>query len=161
MRSLIHTVSACPVPNYHKSHLQSERSLRAFRHRRIVQLRSRNLWTPITSVSGLIPSRSSVPTMSGNAPIKIAAEGERSNSRGHKLLTVHYAADAAEGIAPSAVLIWHHGYGEHVGRYKWGADKPTFLGSDDTTVNRSISPPPPSSCQLSTARARAFYGVLI
>ena len=54
--------------------------------------------------------------MTGFAALK-ALEGERLSCRGEKLLTVHYAPSGE----PRAVLIWHHGYGEHIGRYKWGA----------------------------------------
>ena len=48
-----------------------------------------------------------------------AQEGERLSCRGEKLLTVRYAPPGET----KAVLVWHHGYGEHVGRYKWGASK--------------------------------------
>lgn len=48
------------------------------------------------------------------------AESDRLNSRGQKLLTVHYAPKTIGDAVPTAVLIWHHGYGEHVGRYRRG-----------------------------------------
>ncbi len=54
--------------------------------------------------------------MTGIAALE-AQEGERLSCRGEKLLTVRYAPPGAA----KAVLVWHHGYGEHVGRYKWGA----------------------------------------
>ena len=54
--------------------------------------------------------------MTGIAALE-AQEGERLSCRGEKLLTVRYAPPGET----KAVLVWHHGYGEHVGRYKWGA----------------------------------------
>ena len=54
--------------------------------------------------------------MTGTAAV-IGQEGERGSCRGEKLYTVHYAPPG-ETVA---ALIWHHGYGEHVGRMKWGA----------------------------------------
>jgi acylglycerol lipase len=42
-------------------------------------------------------------------------EGKRKNSRDQQLHTVQYLPDQG---APKAVLVWHHGYGEHLGRYK-------------------------------------------
>jgi hypothetical protein len=44
-------------------------------------------------------------------------EGERASSKGHKLLSVTYLPEAAAG-PPSAVLLFHHGISEHIGRYK-------------------------------------------
>lgn len=44
-------------------------------------------------------------------------EGERASARGHKLVSVTYLPDAAAG-PPKAVLLFHHGIGEHIGRYK-------------------------------------------
>ena len=41
-------------------------------------------------------------------------ESERASARGHKLHTV---AALPEG-PPVALLCWHHGVAEHVGRYK-------------------------------------------
>jgi alpha-beta hydrolase superfamily lysophospholipase len=46
-------------------------------------------------------------------------EGELSLARGGKLFTVKYLP--AEGTPLKAVLVFHHGYGEHVGRYTDGA----------------------------------------
>ena len=43
-------------------------------------------------------------------------QGERTNARGQKLFTVTYPANAEQ----RAVLVWHHGYGEHVGRMQHG-----------------------------------------
>ena len=54
--------------------------------------------------------------MTGIAALE-AQEGERLSCRGERLLTVRYAPPGET----KAVLVWHHGYGEHVGRYKWGA----------------------------------------
>ena len=42
---------------------------------------------------------------------------ERSH-RGHKTYTVCYLPDS--NVATKAVLIWHHGVGEHIGRYQYG-----------------------------------------
>ncbi|KAL4437215.1 hypothetical protein ABPG75_004354 [Micractinium tetrahymenae] len=43
-------------------------------------------------------------------------EGERASAEGHKLFAVTVLPDA--GQAPGAVLCWHHGVGEHIGRYE-------------------------------------------
>jgi hypothetical protein len=47
----------------------------------------------------------------GSAP----KEGWRTNERGQKLATIEYAAKSGK---PVAVLVWHHGLGEHLGRYQ-------------------------------------------
>lgn len=44
-------------------------------------------------------------------------EGELTNARSQKLFTVSYTPSTG---APKAVIFFHHGYGEHVGRYKDG-----------------------------------------
>lgn len=46
-------------------------------------------------------------------------ESERASARGHKLHTVAALPDAASG-PPAAVLVWHHGIAEHIGRYREG-----------------------------------------
>lgn len=50
-------------------------------------------------------------------------ESERSGAKGHKLFTVTFLPDPAAG-PPTAVLCWHHGIAEHIGRYRqsepWG-----------------------------------------
>ncbi len=51
--------------------------------------------------------------------------GHHSSTRGQKLHTVNYVTSTS----PSAVLIWHHGYGEHIGRYTYGT-----LNRDHTLV---------------------------
>lgn len=43
-------------------------------------------------------------------------EGERASAKGHKLFAVTVLPDA--GQTPVAVLCWHHGVGEHIGRYE-------------------------------------------
>lgn len=43
-------------------------------------------------------------------------EGERASAKGHKLFSVTVLPDA--GQVPAAVLCWHHGVGEHIGRYE-------------------------------------------
>lgn len=40
-------------------------------------------------------------------------EGQHVNSRGQTLYTVQYMPEGQ----PTAALVFHHGYGEHVGRY--------------------------------------------
>ena len=90
----------------------------------------------------------SVTTMTGDAPIKTAEEGQRRNCRGQQLLTVHYIAEAVNGFAPHAVLIWHHGYGEHVGRYKWGAHMLGFLTISLLNIHSHFPHLPLSSCQF-------------
>ena len=45
-------------------------------------------------------------------------ESERQSVRGHKLHTVTVLTEG--GSPPVAVLCWHHGIGEHVGRYREG-----------------------------------------
>ena len=48
-------------------------------------------------------------------------ESERQALKGgHKLFTAAFLPDGEAGTAsaPTAVLCWHHGVGEHVGRYK-------------------------------------------
>jgi hypothetical protein len=47
----------------------------------------------------------------GSAP----KEDWRTNERGQKLATIEYAAKSGK---PVAVLVWHHGLGEHFGRYQ-------------------------------------------
>lgn len=47
-------------------------------------------------------------------------ESERASVKGHKLFTVTFLPDAAAG-PPSAVLCWHHGVAEHIGRYRQSA----------------------------------------
>ena len=54
--------------------------------------------------------------MTGTVAV-VGQDGERVSCRGEKLYTVHYAPPG-ETVA---ALVWHHGYGEHVGRNKWGA----------------------------------------
>ena len=44
-------------------------------------------------------------------------EGERLSCRGEKLFTVRYTPTTTT----RAVMIFSHGYAEHVGRYAWGA----------------------------------------
>eukprot|EP00798_Chlamydomonas_sp_ICE-L_P010662 gene10662-12344_t len=39
------------------------------------------------------------------------------NKRGHRLYTVSYTAALAAKSKPHARLFWHHGLGEHIGRY--------------------------------------------
>jgi len=56
-------------------------------------------------------------------------EGELSLARGGKLFTVKYLP--AEGTPLKAVLVFHHGYGEHVGRY---TDVFNKLASDGISV---------------------------
>ena len=46
-------------------------------------------------------------------------ESERASARGHKLHTVTVLPGAASG-PPVAVLVWHHGVAEHVGRWREG-----------------------------------------
>ena len=48
-------------------------------------------------------------------------EGERLSCRGEKLFTVRYTPTTT----PRAVMIFSHGYAEHVGRYAWGTHKHT------------------------------------
>ncbi len=48
-------------------------------------------------------------------PVSPFQEGQRVNARGQRLHTVLYVSPA-----PRAALVWHHGYGEHVGRMKYG-----------------------------------------
>lgn len=48
-------------------------------------------------------------------------EGSFTNSRGQKLYTVQYLPDEQ----PKAALYFHHGLGEHIGRYKLGQLLPT------------------------------------
>lgn len=45
-------------------------------------------------------------------------EGERASAKGRKLFSVTVLPDA--GQTPAAVLCWHHGIGEHIGRYEKG-----------------------------------------
>lgn len=49
-------------------------------------------------------------------------ESERASARGHKLFTVAFLPDADAG-PPAALLCWHHGVAEHIGRYKEGAGR--------------------------------------
>lgn len=51
-------------------------------------------------------------------PAVTFTESTFNNGRGQALHVVRYVPSAA---APRAVLLWHHGYGEHVGRYDRGA----------------------------------------
>lgn len=44
-------------------------------------------------------------------------ESERSSVKGHKLLTLAVLPEDGAAL-PSAVLCWHHGVAEHVGRYR-------------------------------------------
>jgi acylglycerol lipase len=44
--------------------------------------------------------------------------GERAHAKGYKLFTVTYLPDASTTTAPTAILCFHHGIGEHIGRYK-------------------------------------------
>ena len=48
-------------------------------------------------------------------------EGERAHGKGHKLFTVTFLPDTA---TPTAVLCFHHGVGEHIGRYKESEPSP-------------------------------------
>ena len=45
-------------------------------------------------------------------------EGERAHTKGHKLFTVTFLPDASTTATPTAILCFHHGVGEHIGRYK-------------------------------------------
>jgi alpha-beta hydrolase superfamily lysophospholipase len=44
-------------------------------------------------------------------------ESERASAKGQKVAGVAFLPDAAAG-PPVALLVFHHGIGEHVGRYK-------------------------------------------
>ena len=60
----------------------------------------------------------------GEPPIPAFQAGERINGRGQKLYTVLYLAQA-----PRAALVWHHGYGEHVGRMNYGGPSSHLSGN--------------------------------
>lgn len=45
-------------------------------------------------------------------------EGQMTNARSQKLRTIEYIPDQLS--RPLAVVVWHHGYGEHSGRYATG-----------------------------------------
>lgn len=57
-------------------------------------------------------------TIAAAAMVQIV-EGERASARGHKLYSVAYLPDG--GAPPAALLCWHHGVAEHIGRYSEGA----------------------------------------
>lgn len=44
-------------------------------------------------------------------------ESQRTSAKGAKVASVAFLPDAAAG-PPVALLVFHHGIGEHVGRYK-------------------------------------------
>ncbi|KAI3424906.1 hypothetical protein D9Q98_008290 [Chlorella vulgaris] len=66
--------------------------------------------------SGRPASRCTTPCLASVTMVQYF-EGERASSKGHKLLSVTYLPEAAAG-PPSAVLLFHHGISEHIGRYK-------------------------------------------
>lgn len=60
-------------------------------------------------------------------------EGERKSVRGHKLFTVEYYP---KDVQLKAVLVFHHGLAEHVGRYADGAAAVIFL--NESVPNSAI-----------------------